>query len=106
MGKPSIPLAVVLLLCFLVSFSEAEYRKYKDPKVPLNERIRDLIKRMTLEEKIGQMTQIERSVATPDVMKKYFLGKPLIRSLLISSTMYSKCLMDLCKGYLFFIVLL
>nr|GMD61642.1 lysosomal beta glucosidase-like [Ipomoea batatas] len=31
--------------------------KYKDPK---GERIKDLMKRMTLEEKIGQMTQIER----------------------------------------------
>ncbi|KAJ1410271.1 Glycoside hydrolase, family 3, N-terminal [Sesbania bispinosa] len=77
MGKSSIPIVGVLLLCLLVSFSEAEYLKYKDPKVPLDERIRDLMQRMTLEEKIGQMTQIERSVATPDVMKKYFIGSVL-----------------------------
>ncbi|GMN46977.1 hypothetical protein TIFTF001_016160 [Ficus carica] len=32
---------------------------------------------MTLEEKIGQMVQIERNVATPDVMKKYFIGSVL-----------------------------
>jgi len=49
--------------------------KYKDPKVPLNVRISDLMKRMSLEEKIGQMTQIEREVAAPDVIKKYFIGK-------------------------------
>jgi hypothetical protein len=30
---------------------------------------------MTLAEKIGQMVQIEREVATPDVMTKYFIGK-------------------------------
>lgn len=77
MGKFSIPILCVLLLCFLVSFSEAEYRKYKDPKVPLSRRIKDLLSRMTLEEKIGQMTQVERSVATPDAISKYFIGSVL-----------------------------
>lgn len=77
MGKSSITVVGVLLLCFLVSFSEAEYRKYKDPKVPLNRRIKDLMSRMTLEEKIGQMTQLERSVATPEAMTKYFIGSVL-----------------------------
>ncbi|KAJ1432174.1 Glycoside hydrolase, family 3, N-terminal [Sesbania bispinosa] len=78
MGRTSTPiLGIILLFCCLVSDSEAEYLKYKDPKQPLNVRIRDLLKRMTLEEKIGQMTQIERSVATPDVMKKYFIGSVL-----------------------------
>jgi hypothetical protein len=28
-----------------------------------------------LEEKIGQMVQIDRSVASADVMNKYFIGK-------------------------------
>ena len=74
MGRYSIPFMGVLLLFCLVSSSEAEYLKYKDPKAPLNVRISDLLKRMSLEEKIGQMTQIERSVATPDVMNKYFIG--------------------------------
>ena len=49
--------------------------KYKDPKQPINTRIKDLLGRMTLAEKIGQMTQIERQVASADVMKKYFIGK-------------------------------
>jgi beta-glucosidase len=30
---------------------------------------------MTLEEKIGQMTQIDRSVANANVMKTSFIGK-------------------------------
>ncbi|KAJ8763176.1 hypothetical protein K2173_025561 [Erythroxylum novogranatense] len=59
------------------AMAEAEYMKYKDPKQPLGTRINDLISRMTLEEKIGQMTQIERSVASADVMKKYFIGSVL-----------------------------
>ena len=64
----------LLLLCF-VSMADAEYMKYKDPKQPINSRIRDLIGRMTLVEKIGQMTQIERQVASANVMKQYFIGK-------------------------------
>uniref|UniRef100_F6HAB2 Glycoside hydrolase family 3 N-terminal domain-containing protein n=1 Tax=Vitis vinifera TaxID=29760 RepID=F6HAB2_VITVI len=37
-------------------------------------RIRDLMKRMTLAEKIGQMTQIDRKTATPEIMKEYSIG--------------------------------
>ncbi|KDP39683.1 hypothetical protein JCGZ_02703 [Jatropha curcas] len=59
------------------AIAEAEYMKYKDPKQPLNVRIKDLMKRMTLEEKIGQMTQIERSNASAEVMKKYYIGSVL-----------------------------
>ncbi|XP_014514173.1 uncharacterized protein LOC106772324 [Vigna radiata var. radiata] len=77
MGRYSTPFVGLLLLFCLVSSTEAEYLKYKDPKVPLNVRISDLLKRMSLEEKIGQMTQIEREVATPDVIKKYFIGSVL-----------------------------
>lgn len=66
----------LLLLCF-VSMADAEYMKYKDPKQPINSRIRDLIGRMTLAEKIGQMTQIERQVASANVMKQYFIGSIL-----------------------------
>ncbi|KAF8766184.1 hypothetical protein HU200_007688 [Digitaria exilis] len=66
----------LLLLCF-AAMGDAEYMKYKDPKQPINTRIKDLIGRMTLAEKIGQMTQIEREVASADVMKKYFIGSIL-----------------------------
>jgi hypothetical protein len=48
--------------------------KYKDPKQALNTRIDDLLQRMTLAEKIGQMSQIERVNATADVMKNCFIG--------------------------------
>ncbi|KAL8501002.1 hypothetical protein ACS0TY_020547 [Phlomoides rotata] len=65
--------ATVVLWLWTVAV-EAEYFKYKDPKQPLEVRIRDLMRRMTLEEKIGQMTQIEREVSSPDVVNKYFIG--------------------------------
>ncbi|KAJ0817783.1 putative glucan 1,3-beta-glucosidase [Helianthus annuus] len=76
MGKFSILLMMVMMWCW-ASMAEAEYMLYKDPKQPQSVRINDLMKRMTLEEKIGQMTQIERSVASKEVMKKYFIGSVL-----------------------------
>ncbi|KAG6692677.1 hypothetical protein I3842_10G125600 [Carya illinoinensis] len=75
-GSP-ISLMGLLLLCFWAAFIEAEFMKYKDPKQPVNVRIKDLMSRMTVEEKIGQMVQIDRSVASAEVMKKYFIGSIL-----------------------------
>ncbi|KAI6669717.1 hypothetical protein NL676_004602 [Syzygium grande] len=70
--------ALLLLLCFwAASVTGSEYMKYKDPKLPVNVRIKDLMKRMTLAEKIGQMTQIERTVASADVIKNYLIGSVL-----------------------------
>ncbi|PIN13472.1 Glucan 1,3-beta-glucosidase [Handroanthus impetiginosus] len=68
---------VLLVFCCLGAITDADYKLYKDPKKPLNKRIKDLMRRMTLEEKIGQMVQIERTVASPEVMKKYFIGSAL-----------------------------
>lgn len=50
---------------------------YKDPSAPVEVRVKDLLSRMTLLEKIGQMTQIERSVATAPSMKDRFIGSVL-----------------------------
>ena len=70
---------------------EAEHQlgdaKYKDPKQALNTRIDDLLRRMTLAEKIGQMSQIERVNATADVMKNYFIGI-YTKSFVLSLTVY------------------
>ncbi|GJM96614.1 hypothetical protein PR202_ga13473 [Eleusine coracana subsp. coracana] len=75
-------LACLLVVAFfllhtLSSATAADYVKYKDPKQPINERVDDLVSRMTLEEKIGQMSQIERANATPGVIQKYLVGSVL-----------------------------
>ncbi|KAL7094247.1 hypothetical protein ACP275_11G090900 [Erythranthe tilingii] len=71
-------IGVIVAVCYSTAIANAEqYMKYKDPKQPINKRIRDLMKRMTLEEKIGQMTQIERTVAADHVLKKYSIGSIL-----------------------------
>jgi len=70
-------LGVLWLCCWLASTGESqiEYLRYKDPKQPVPTRVRDLMSRMTLEEKIGQMVQIDRSVANANVMKTSFIGR-------------------------------
>jgi hypothetical protein len=73
---------VVLLMFCLAVLGSADYLKYKDPKQPVGVRIKDLLARMTLAEKIGQMTQIERENATTGVLSKYFIGKLQYFSLL------------------------
>jgi beta-glucosidase len=51
---------------------------YKNSSLPVSERVADLIGRMTLNEKIGQMIQVERSVCDhPEVFTKYWLGSVL-----------------------------
>lgn len=77
MGKILTPQLGFFLLLLCSCIAEAEYMKYKDPKVPVNLRVQDLLSRMTLDEKIGQMVQIERKVASADVMKNYFIGSVL-----------------------------
>jgi beta-glucosidase len=78
---------VLWLCCWLMLTGEAQIvdeLKYKDPNQPISVRVKDLLSRMTLEEKIGQMTQIDRSVANATVMKTYFIGKRTKNSILPS----------------------
>ncbi|KAL6567040.1 hypothetical protein OROMI_015444 [Orobanche minor] len=70
-------MAMFVVCLWAAAFTEAYEMKYKDPNQPLNVRIKDLMGRMTLEEKIGQMTQIERKFATPEIMKNYSIGSVL-----------------------------
>jgi beta-glucosidase len=52
---------------------------YTDPSQPVEARVEDLLKRMTLEEKIGQMTQVEKYAIenNPDDIKNYYVGSIL-----------------------------
>jgi len=50
---------------------------YRDPSHSTEARVQDLLARMTLEEKIGQMTQVEKNSLTPAEVTTYFLGSVL-----------------------------
>ena len=57
-------LAILLLA---VSSSKANY---KNPKLPIEQRVEDLISKMTLEEKVGQMNQFCGVVHVSNMDKK------------------------------------
>lgn len=79
MSRDSITFVIIIFLCCLLHMSHGleEHMKYKDPKQNINVRIKDLMKRMTLAEKIGQMVQLDRIAVTPDKLREYGIGSLL-----------------------------
>lgn len=76
MRKMGTWIGIAVMFCCM-ALGNAEYILYQDPKQPVERRVKDLLGRMTLEEKIGQMTQIDRLVASADVIKQYGIGSVL-----------------------------
>ncbi|KAH6826964.1 Glycosyl hydrolase family protein [Perilla frutescens var. hirtella] len=70
-------LGLTLLLGGATGTPAAVDTLYKDPRRPMNTRIKNLMDQMTLEEKIGQMAQVERSVATAEMMREFSIGSLL-----------------------------
>src|SRR6266498_4196389 len=50
---------------------------YTDPSQPIEARVEDLLARMTLDEKIGQMTQVEKNSIKSGDITKYYIGSIL-----------------------------
>jgi beta-glucosidase len=68
-------LKIFLFFLFIVSLKA---QIYLDPNATVEERVADLISRMTLEEKVGQMTQAGRSfLNSENDIRDYFLGSLL-----------------------------
>ena len=58
-----------------ISGCQNEDSRYRDPALPLESRVGDLLGRMTLEEKVGQMTLIEKnSLKDTSDIQKYGIG--------------------------------
>ncbi len=66
-------LTLLLVLVSSVSAQEA-LLPYQNPDLSIEERVSDLVSRMTLEEKIGQMTLVEKDSINPDILREYFIG--------------------------------
>ncbi|XP_031287060.1 uncharacterized protein LOC116145756 [Pistacia vera] len=85
MLRKTLPVLGLLFLCYLIftvearahAKSKAKHMIYKDETQPINDRIRDLMNKMTLAEKIGQMVQLDRTSATRDIMRDYSIGSLL-----------------------------
>ncbi|CAL5400558.1 unnamed protein product [Camellia sinensis] len=76
MVRFSVQFVLLWWSCIAMAMAD-EYVKYKDPKLPVGVRVEDLLRRMTLAEKVGQMVQVDRSVATDEVMRNYSIGSVL-----------------------------
>lgn len=76
---PEFGRALCAFICCCCLFSEAlSYDLYKDASQPVEVRVKDLLQRMTLAEKVGQMTQIERSVVGSSTIRNNFIvSEPL-----------------------------
>lgn len=70
-------LGLLLLLCGSLAMAQSEYMAYKDRNQPMDTRLKDLMDRMTLEEKVGQMAQLDRINATVEIMRNYSIGSIL-----------------------------
>lgn len=78
------PVLVLLLLPILIAACgrvpvdspppTATVITYRNPSAPIAERVNDLLQRMTLAEKIGQMTLIEKNSLTPDLVRDLAIG--------------------------------
>jgi beta-glucosidase len=67
-----------LLMFLFLSFQSCKSPVYLDSTASVNSRVEDLIKKMTLDEKIGQMMQTERGFKNIDsLIKTSFLGSVL-----------------------------
>ena len=62
--KSFIVLGITISLFFCIVRSNAQTPDYLNPDLPVDVRLEDLLSRMTLEEKIGQMTQADHAAVS------------------------------------------
>lgn len=68
-------LIVCLAFVFQIAWAQEDAdAPYLNPDLPVEERVEDLLSRMTLEEKIGQMTLVENRTMTVDSVTSFMIG--------------------------------
>jgi beta-glucosidase len=72
-----VPVVVAGLGLVPASAAFAALLPYQDPSLPVATRVSDLLGRMSLDEKLGQMTQAERSAVTNTQITQFRLGSLL-----------------------------
>jgi beta-glucosidase len=76
--KPTLIVAIIIIAAgFLTGgLTSAQAYPYQDPNLPVETRVEDLLARMTLDEKTGQMTQCLSNVS-PSSVTSYYIGSVL-----------------------------
>jgi beta-glucosidase len=82
--RHSVPILAVFVACAISLAASLQPAPapgalpYQDPRRPVAERVDDLLARMTIDEKVGQMTQADHTyLKSPDDVARYFLGSVL-----------------------------
>jgi len=70
-------LLFIILMSFSMVIAQDDIPPYLNPDLPPEERAADLLARMSLEEKIGQMTLVEKNSITPEAVAEYYIGAVL-----------------------------
>lgn len=71
-------LTALLLTGAVATQAQSQDAPYLNPKLPVEERVKDLLSRMSLEDKVGQMTQAERgNIKNLDDVSYYAFGSIL-----------------------------
>jgi beta-glucosidase len=66
MSKPLVVAVAIAAALVVAAPATAATKPYENPRLPVKQRVDDLLGRMTLEEKVGQMTQAERDTVFAD----------------------------------------
>lgn len=67
----------LVIACIMVVSILSACRNTNKEQKEINQRVDELINEMTLDEKVGQMVQAGRNTASPQDVKKYFIGSIL-----------------------------
>ena len=62
------------VLCLLSAPLLAQDEPYRDPTLPVDERVEDLLARLSIFEKIGQMTLVDKNSIIPDDVTGFSIG--------------------------------
>jgi beta-glucosidase len=71
------PATAVSIKSPVVATATSDNLPFTNPSQPVETRVNDLLARMTLDEKIGQMTQVEKNSIRPGDITKYYIGSLL-----------------------------
>lgn len=72
---------------------------HTDPSQPIEARVEDLLSRMTMDEKIGQMTQVDKYAIRPGDITQYFIGSILSGGGGAPDNNNPKAWADMIEGY-------
>jgi len=78
--KPPLIATIALIAAGFLTFGATSAQAlyiYQDPNYSVEDRVNDLLPRMTLDEKIGQMTQVLSSIGPNSQITTYFIGSVL-----------------------------